>query len=239
MWIRAGDRRFDVDGICFDKDGTLIDLESYWLDASRTWLDEAGGDRYRELLASRLGLDDDGLVADGALATSSIDELTRITAATLRSAGADDPAGRASRAAARATTLAKAASPLPIGDVAGALRRLADAGLRLAVATTDDHPTTIRALELLGVADLVSIVLAGDGDGPFKPDPAVLTLIAEQWQTTPGRILMVGDSDRDRATAANAGAAGFVLVAETPRIAADITIPSVDRIVPLGDDPSL
>lgn len=234
MWIRAGHRRFDVDGICFDKDGTLIDLESYWLDASRTWVDEAGDGGYRDLLAVRLGLDDGGLVADGALATASIDELTRITAATLHSAGADDPAGRASRAAAQAETLAKAATPLPIGDVAGALQRLARAGLRLAVATTDDHSTAIRALELLDVADLVSIVLAGDGDGPFKPDPGVLALIAEQWQTVPGRILMVGDSKRDRETAINAQAAGFVLVADTPRIPADATVSSVDQIVPLA-----
>ncbi|MDX1448160.1 MAG: HAD family hydrolase [Acidimicrobiia bacterium] len=232
MRVRVADKIFDIDGIVFDKDGTLIELESYWLGAARIWVDVAGGDEHGSILASALGLDDDGLVADGPLATASIADLISLTTETLSTAGAPDAAERAATAARRAATLVAEATPVPIGGVAEAMRRLDDAGIRLAVATTDERSTTLGMLEAMGVSRLISPVLTGDGEGPFKPDPQVLGSIAELWRTTPDRILMVGDSERDRATAVNGGAAGFVLVADSPRISADATVPSIDRIVP-------
>lgn len=232
MLVRAGDRIFDVDGIVFDKDGTLISLDSYWAAAARVWVDTVA-EVDRDAVAEALGLTDVGLVPDGALATASIADLVGITADVLARRGAADPDAVAARAAERAGIIAAGADPEPIGDVRGAICRLADAGLGLAVATTDDTSAAYAALARLGVAERVAVVLGADDPNPVKPDAAVLVTIARRLGTTPDRLLMVGDSERDRATATNAGAAGFVLVADQPRIEADATVASIDGIRPV------
>lgn len=232
MRVKAGNREFDIDGIVFDKDGTLISLDSYWLDAARAWIDVAAEPRERSALSAALGLDDAGFVADGPLATASIADLKDLTARTLTDLGVSDADHRSRHAANRAAEIAASTVPRPLGDVAGAIRRLTGAGIRVAVVTTDDAASARQALNDLGVAGLVDVVLGADGDGPVKPDAAVLHLVAERLGTTVDRLLMVGDSDRDRQTADNGGAAGFVLVADSPRLPADAVVSSVDQIVP-------
>lgn len=232
MRIRAGDTEFDVDGVVFDKDGTLISLESYWLEAARAWIEVAADPSERPALADALGLDVTGLVPDGPLATASIADLKDLTIRTLDDLGVPESDRRAALAANRAAEMALDATIRPLGDVAGAIRRLTDAGVKVAVVTTDDAEIARRTLEAMGIADRVSLVLGGDGDHPVKPDGAVLQLVADTFGTTTDRLLMVGDSDRDRQTARNGSAAGFVLVAHSARFTADAVVGSVDRIVP-------
>lgn len=234
MRVRAGESEFDVDGVVFDKDGTLISLESYWLDAARAWVDAAADPKDRSALAVALGLNDDGLVPDGPLATASINDLKDLTARTLHDLGVPGSERRVSLAADRASEVASKVAVRPLGDVAGAIRRLTDVGVKVAVVTTDDVVVARRTLEDLGVSDHIALILGGDGDNPVKPDGAVLRLVAEHFGTTADRLLMVGDSERDRQTARNGGAAGFVLVADSPRLPADAVVGSVDRIVPAG-----
>lgn len=236
MRVRAGESEFDVDGVVFDKDGTLISLESYWLDAARAWVDAAADPKDRSALAVALGLDDDGLVPDGPLATASINDLKDLTARTLKERGVANPHERAARAAEQAAEMAAIAAIRPLGDVAGAIRRLTDAGVKVAVVTTDDTVVARQTLEDLGVSDHIALILGGDGDNPVKPDGAVLRLVAENFGTTADRLLMVGDSERDRQTARNGGAAGFVLVADSLRLPADAVVGSIDRIVPAGSE---
>lgn len=238
MLITAGHATFDVDGVVFDKDGTLISLDSYWLEPSRIWIEvAAGGSTELERVLSRtLGLtsDNERLVADGPLATATLDALVSLTRGLLEAEGVESVAAdRMARSAReRAVTLSATLSPTPIGDVRGTFERLSAAGLRLAIATTDDAAPTVDALHALGIAGLVDIVVAADGDVPAKPHPEVLGSIARGLQTTPDRLLMVGDSQRDADTARAGGAAGFVLVSPDrfPRITADATIASVENL---------
>ncbi|MEX1004748.1 MAG: HAD family hydrolase [Acidimicrobiia bacterium] len=239
MLLRAGHVTFDIDGIVFDKDGTLISLDSYWLEPARLWV-EVAADGSAELFARLgdalgLGTRDRSelpmLVSDGAHASASIDELVQLTRSALENAGVAPEAAhqRARRARDRAAELSATLTPEPIGDVRGALTLLDGAGLQLAVATTDDTQPTLEALSALGVASLIRVVVAADGDVPPKPDPSVLSFIAAQLGTSPERLLMVGDSQRDADTARAGGAAGFVLVSPdgSARITADAVVPSI------------
>lgn len=82
--------------------------------------------------------------------------------------------------------------------------------------------------------------LCGADDGfPPKPDPGGFLSIASALGLDPGRMLMVGDSMADLATARNAGAGGAVLVAgsnisDETRQSADAVVPNVDAITVEG-----
>lgn len=240
MLLSAGSATFDVDGVVFDKDGTLISLESYWLAPSRLWIKVAAGSSssLERGLNRTLGFDsdEDRLVPDGPLATATLDDLVELTARILEAGGVESAVATAREARDRAVALSATLSPTPIGDVSGTFTRLAAAGLHLAIATTDDTAPTLAALRALGVEGLVEIVIAADGDVPAKPHPEVLGSIVRSFGTSPDRLLMVGDSQRDADTARSGGAAGFVLVSENrlPRITADAVIASVEdlRVLP-------
>ena len=239
MLVRAGLVTFDVDGVVFDKDGTLISLDSYWLEPARLWVEvAAGGSSHLAAQLGRvLGLHTEDantqtvLVPDGPLASASIDDLVWLTGSVLEDSGVEPAEAdlRARNARDRAAELSTVLTPDPIGDVRNALSVLDGAGLKLAVATTDDTQPTLNALTSLGVASFIRVVVAADGELPPKPDPAVLAFIAAQLGTTSDRLLMVGDSQRDADTARAAGAAGFVLVSPdgSARIVADAVVASV------------
>ncbi len=228
----------------FDKDGTLISLESYWLEPAELWVAvaAAGSAQIGAVLRAELGLNDGELDPDGPLSTATTEGLADLTRRILEAAGVapEVASRRAVDARRRATALAASLPAQPIGDVAGTFRALAGAGLRLAVATTDEEQPTREALVALDVADMVEIIVAADSGMPAKPDPAVLAAVAAGFGIEAAEILMVGDSQRDAATARNGGAAGFVLVARDGRrrgTEADAVIRSIAELTPRGGGP--
>ena len=237
MPVTAAGILFEVEAIVFDKDGTLISLESYWLKPSRLWIETAaaGSAELRPVLGERLGLSAEGLAPDGLLATATLSDLTSQTEQVLREAGVPESQARNRAITARkAATQLSAVQPLAgIGDIRSALVALAAAGLRLAVATTDDRGPTLDALARLGIDGLIEFVVAADDPIPAKPHPAVLDTIAAAFGMPTSSVLMVGDSQRDAETARNAGAAGFVLVSpdgHRPEVHADAVVTSIEEL---------
>lgn len=238
--VRAGGSVFDVDGVVFDKDGTLIDLDRSWGRAAATWIElAAGGDAdLAGELAEALGFDLAGerLIPNGLLAAATVGQIARESERVLGRFGLDpaEAAGRVSRARQAAIEAAEEdAAAAPLGDVAGTFRRLHEAGLRLAVVTSDDHSPAVRTLAGIGVAGLVDAVVAGDGPLPPKPSPAAILAVAERLEVPAARLLMVGDSVVDVAAARAAGVAGVVVVGPPEAAAAklaDALVSSVEEL---------
>lgn len=237
--IEAGDAAFDVAAIAFDKDGTLIDLDAAWGPAALRWVEIASGGEPTLMgdLATGLGLDlDTGrLVTGGIFAVGTVAQLHEKTLAILSSHGlAGEPAAtRADQA--RATSALAGAEPnlVPLGEIGATFQSLSQAGLRLAIVSSDDRSAVDAAITALGVAALVDAVVSGDEDLDPKPAPDALLLAAVRLGVEPGQMLYVGDSWVDAAAGRAAGAAGVILVGDPPdqaRHLASVVVPGVDSI---------
>jgi phosphoglycolate phosphatase len=75
----------------------------------------------------------------------------------------------------------------------------------LAVLTNKPERHSRRILEALGLARYFDPLIGGDTLPVRKPDPGGLVHIAAHWATAAPRLLLVGDSDVDVATAQAAG----------------------------------
>jgi phosphoglycolate phosphatase len=224
-------------GVIFDKDGTLFDLDARWLPYFRGFVigvaDRCGDPSLVPLLSSILGVADVGLLPDRPAAIDTGAHIVELVVAALVGRGGDSDASRA------LVTAAAAAAQLgvltPLGDVASALHGLAAGGRRLAIATSDGRPNTIAELEQFGWLGMFGTMRCGDDSGPVKPDPLVLSGIAEEWDLSPREVLYVGDNRHDLATARAAGVP-FVAVrkpAQEPWAVdfGDAQVLSVDELV--------
>ena len=93
----------------------------------------------------------------------------------------------------------------PYPGIVEALERIG-AHMPLAVLTNKPADATRVMLDGLHLSRHFRDVVGGDTPWGRKPDPAGLLHLAETAGVPPGRVLMVGDSPIDLATARNAGA---------------------------------
>lgn len=205
----------EIELIVFDKDGTLIDLHRLWGERTRrgaAYLAAALDDESLiEKLYRTLGYDpvQARLLADGPMATIPRGRLVLVTATVLYQHGLGWH--RAETLAERMFAEIMTALPLrediePIGDLAGLFHGLRAAGVRIAVATSDDRRPTEHTLAMLGIRERVDWLICGDDPLPAKPSPRVLAHLAEAAGVAPARILMVGDTPCDMQTGRNGGA---------------------------------
>ena len=238
--VRAGDVVFDVDAVAFDKDGTLIDLDAAWGPAALAWVmtAAAGDPALEETLAARLGLDlaTGHLVAGGMFAVGTVGQLYETTIRVLSEQGWSEADARASSNQARemSALAGEKGNLVALGDVTGTFQSLHEAGLRLAIVSSDDRSTVDAAIEALEVGPLLDAVVTGDEGLDAKPAPASLFEAARRLGVEPVRLLYVGDSWVDAEAARAAGTAGVVLVGEQPletsRLAT-VVVPGVDSLV--------
>jgi putative hydrolase of the HAD superfamily len=74
------------------------------------------------------------------------------------------------------------------------LRRLADAGVGLAVVTDAESFQARRRLDKSGLADHFDVVVTPEVSGKRKPEPDSLIYALRRLDATPGEAMMVGDS---------------------------------------------
>ena len=237
--VVAGDVVFDVDAVAFDKDGTLIDLDAAWGPAAHAWVvTAASGDLELErILADDLGLDlaRGHLVEGGLFAVGTVGQLYDATLVALSDHGfGDDDATMTSDRARETSALAgEKGNLLPLGNVAGVFRLLHEAGIRLAIVSSDDRSAIDAAVEALGIGTMLGAVVAGDEGLDAKPAPAALIEAARRLGLEPARLLYVGDSWVDAEAGRAAGVAGVVLVGEQSMensLMATVVLPGIDSL---------
>jgi phosphoglycolate phosphatase len=96
-------------------------------------------------------------------------------------------------------------SARPYAGAERVLRRLHEAGLRLAVVTNKQQRFATGLLQRLGLSGWVDLVVGGDRCERRKPDPQPLLFACEALDVVPERALMVGDSLNDVQAARAAG----------------------------------
>jgi len=227
----------------FDKDGTLIEFELMWAGWVRDLADRLaeanGGRRLDDVVHDVMGVDiETGRVyPHGGLAATP---MTRLRQALARAIGdASVARGEANRIVDKAW---HAPDPVvlahPIADLPGLFAALRGAGIRIAVATSDDRDPTERTLAHLGVAELVEAVACADDGRPVKPNPAAIHWICRTLGVPESRAAMIGDSPADLAMGRAAGA-GLVVgvltgVGDRATLAAgaDVVVASVADLRP-------
>jgi phosphoglycolate phosphatase len=240
MRVEAGDAAFDVDAIAFDKDGTLIDLDAAWGPAARHWVETAaaGDSELTVVLSSTLGLHQgtERLVNGGLFAVGTVGQLYETTLEVLARNGVDGDRARATAALARhaSAEAGEKGNLVALGEVEDTMRRLRNAGLKLAVVSSDDRSAIDAAIDALAIASLLDAVVSGDEGLNPKPAPDALLEAARRIGTSPARMLYVGDSWVDAEAGSAAGTAGTVLVGNPTadaRARASVVVPSVDSLL--------
>jgi 2-haloacid dehalogenase len=92
-------------------------------------------------------------------------------------------------------------------EVAGALQRLRDAGLRLASLTNSTEEVALAQLEHAGLVDAFELVLSADSVRRLKPAPEPYRMAAERLGVAVGEVRLVAAHAWDVAGAARAGCA--------------------------------
>lgn len=228
--------------IILDKDGTLIAFDALW----HAWFDAwrgALGRRVamdaalRQAFAETLGVDAATGAWDplGPLTLASTGEIGLLLAGLLYRYRAIpwDEALDVVQGAERAAREEIAALDLvqPIGDVRGWLQRLHDAGLRVALVTTDERSSSEEGLTKLGLAPLIDAMVCGDDGIPHKPAPDAALEVCRRLGVAPGSAIMVGDTIADMTMARRAGLARAIGVA-SGALSAEALAPHADLVIP-------
>ncbi|MBC8450526.1 MAG: HAD family hydrolase [Chloroflexi bacterium] len=243
--LTFGHVSFDADLVVFDKDGTLTDFEAMWGRLALAWVERltphAGDEALRRKLYRSLGYDrqQQRTLPQGPLVIAPEEQLQTIAASVLYDHGVPWPEAEARAQATFEQTIADLPPTSLVratGDVVGLLQRLRDAGLRVAVVTTDRRAGTEEILCILGVADLVDHLVCGDNGLPWKPAPDMLLAACERLGVQPSRTAVVGDTVADLEMARQAGAGLKVAVLSGmggPTLLAaqaDVVLRSIDEI---------
>ena len=182
----------EFDAVIFDLDGTLIDsAPDLHAAVNRMLADMNAGPLSLTQVRSFIGngvpklveraLSASGIVMDGTGLVGAVDRFKAIYEA--------DPV----------------ALTRPYPGVTQALATLREAGLPLGICTNKHEAATRLVLDGLDLGGYFGAVIGGDTLSVTKPDPAPFFLAAERLGYAGGRLLFIGDSETDAATAKAAG----------------------------------
>ena len=95
----------------------------------------------------------------------------------------------------------------PFSAVPDLLRRLRDAGLRIAVASSAKRDELDKYLDIAGIADLVDATTSSEDADESKPAPDVFEIILKKLKIAGADAVAIGDTPYDATAAGKAGVA--------------------------------
>jgi haloacid dehalogenase superfamily, subfamily IA, variant 1 with third motif having Dx(3-4)D or Dx(3-4)E len=222
MLIRCGLITFsEVQAVVFDKDGTLADSAHFLrvLAQRRSHLIDARVPGVEGSLQLAFGLEGDRLNPAGLMAVGTRRENEIAAAACVAQTG---------RGWSESLTLVKSAfreadqsfsrkadhTPC-YEDGVETLQRLAGAGLKLAILSSDTTAEVVDFADRYGLTPYLQVA-QGTEDGPSKPDPILLERVCKRLDVLPQHTLVVGDSQADVQLAIAARSAGCIGIARSP-----------------------
>ena len=217
--LRVSELEVKCDVLCLDKDGLLFDRyvfwEKLWLEREKALSRSLGVVGLAEL-RGLMGVSDDHQVdPNGPLALAHPADEVCVTAAVLyRQKKVTWP--EALQLASAAFKTADSRLDLqrvlrPRRGFPGILYRAKEAGMQVAIVTSDDHERTLASLHFFGVDSLVDFVCTPALVKRGKPQPDMLYYVANHFQVDVDRLVMIGDSLVDVQMARQAGAPGIAI----------------------------
>jgi HAD superfamily hydrolase (TIGR01509 family) len=210
-----------IEAVVFDMDGVLVDTEHLWDEVREALTEEWGGRYTAEAQEAMMGM-------------SSL-EWSRYLHETV---GLREPPERINDEVVR-RMLGRYETDLPVVPGApDAVRRVADAGLRLGVASSSNRPLIDAVLQRLGLTDLFAVTVSSEEVARGKPAPDVYAEAARRLGVEPRRAIAVEDSASGIRAAR---AAGMRVVAYPNRHyppsadvleLADVVLDSLDELTP-------
>ncbi len=213
--LAFGVRVFACGLVIFDKDGTLIDFAQLWAGKTVAAVEALaaqssdGGDLRRDLYAA-LGYDSTAARFDShsPVLTAPVAKLYTLAAGVLYRHGWGWLDAELAVARSFSPAMDAAFSPQmvrPTADLPRLFEILTQAGLPLAVVTSDDHAPTATTLDWLGIAHQVRMIVGADDPYPHKPAPDAIWAVCADAGVAPAQAVMVGDSTTDMLMAQRAG----------------------------------
>ena len=239
-----------IKSLVFDKDGVILDLIGTWFPVVQALADytierqpsNVRGLASRATLLASVGVDDATGSIDpmGLFASGSFAEIRATWQALLPPEMINLEHDISYRAEVKRLVRELAhGNTIPKGDVATPLRKLADAGFKLAVLTNDSESSARQNLVELGIEGLFDPVIGADSGYGGKPEPKGLLSCCAEHGSDPAETLMVGDTGADYGAAVRAQVADFICIADDPdwRPHSDV---KVENCIPrLSDLPDL
>ena len=127
---------------------------------------------------------------------------------------------------------------VPFGNTRETVRLLWQEGIALAAVTTRSRRTSLKTLELAGIAEYLSAIISGEDTRQHKPHPAPLWQALERLNLPAEQTVMVGDTEADilagrragtRTIAVSYGLSGTSIAESQP----DWIVDDIQQILPL------
>lgn len=188
--------------VIFDLDGTLVDSEPFWAAGFSTGLAHVlhrRGHGSHSLDAADMARFRGGRVPD------TIGQIVDWLGLSETVHGAE--LGEVSNEVIAWVTREFAADPRPIPEAVQTARKLADAGVPLALASSSARGFIDTALAAIGLGDLFPVRVSAVGIPRGKPDPLVYSLALRDLHLPGARAVAIEDSPVGVAAALNAGMA--------------------------------
>jgi phosphoglycolate phosphatase len=221
--------------IVFDKDGTLIDFQAMWagwVTELAQQLETAAGVPITNQLFKAIGFEPgtEWIDPDGELAVTPMAGLHALTSGVLRTVGLSPQAAKAVMAIVwhlpDPIALAR-----PLTDLALLFSTLRLHGVKIAVATSDNHAATETMLAALGIASLVDAVICADDGVPVKPATDMVLTVCDQLNVPCAKTVVIGDNVPDLQMGRTAGV-GLVIGVLSGVGSEDMLAPHADMLLP-------